>query len=609
MPNRFNTPIQGTPTQNYTSQYVGLPLEELEASLQQSQSRYDSVDALGVAKKSELAGMQAVGNWASKTLAGKKKELDDFTSQYDGKDLGSREVGSAFKQKISDLSEDPDINKIQSFNQKYKQFQANMEKMKETGDYTPENVWQHQKSLSQYSENGDDSGFDSVIEKGVNIEQEAEKYYKSLHSSSAEAMRSIADGQGGSVYYDNKSGGISGGQIYNQANRMLGEFSKSAAGRQAMRRYQMESDQSGKQATQGGANQYLANVLLKAGQGMAYSDSSSGLSTALNKKNDLGREKKKADKEDKTGSYDKVPFGTYMSKQRAVQTDPKTGDFLGTGGAVEAFKEGAAANSAKGILGSLKGGAKAWRDHMFGDGKAPRTDEEKREINSIYSSYTEINKQRMDSGQPLIKDINTYNRMVAQRANKQQELMQYIPLEEKEQKALEYNYVQTGAIRAMRAVDLKNPDAATQTVDDVIRKKFGIGAEDALTDSFMKEHNIHMIGIPSSNPITPKGFGLDIDGLRILVDASASMGNPGEYKPSNDKEAVDINYYNGAQAEAKIGKHEFDMFLKDKRPTVDGKVNSNLGKFQKDGEGNYISTKVIAVFDPESGKTFTRYSK
>lgn len=40
--NRYNTPIQGHPTNNYVPQHVGLPLKEIEAALRAKQEAYDS---------------------------------------------------------------------------------------------------------------------------------------------------------------------------------------------------------------------------------------------------------------------------------------------------------------------------------------------------------------------------------------------------------------------------------------------------------------------------------------------------------------------------------------------------------------------------------------
>jgi hypothetical protein len=601
MPNQYSQPQVVNHQNTYTSQHVGLPLEQIEQALGARQNYYDQIESSGVQAKSYLGGIEGYGNWAQSRLEEKQKDLENFTSQYDNKDLTDKKISREFKQKINDISNDQEIHHIQQTGLLAKQYKSNLEEAKKSGSYTPENIYAHEKALARYSQTGDFGGeFNPAIEKGVNINEEAEKYFKALHADSADYMRKIADGEGGSIAYNNSSGGISGNKIYGQAARMLHEFQSSAAGRQAMRRYQMESEQAGNSVSQQGADQYVAKILLNAGKGFEYSESKSGLATAMDKNQDLKRAKKAKEKEET--SMQGFAASEYKTADHSDLIDEQ-GNVKATGGIFEAANKAMVENQHKGSWESLKAGVKAAKDQLFAK-KGELTPKEVQYQTELLDSFKEVNKQRKDNGLPLYSSPQQYNKAVRESSGKTQQMLMSIPFDPKLQ-TIYKNALETGAFRDMIAIDPQHPEDRTMTIDKMLRKQLDISDKEPLTEKLLKENGVNFVGSADGTGLSPRGFVLDLGGKRVVADNSTALGTPGNWlAPKSDKDAVDLNKYNYKQAEINVGKpHSYEAYRQ--YP----KDHPKAGQFIKDEHGNYIPFKTKTVYDPEVKKTFGRFLK
>ena len=563
MPNMYNTPIQGTPTNNYVSQHTDLPLDTMERVLEARQGEYNATENLGIAERTRLGGIQAIGGWADGVLAGKEKELDDFTKGYDGKDLGSSEVSTAFKQKISDLSADKDLQNIQQFGAKYKEYQANSEAMRKSGDYFVENDYQNSRALARYSQNGDSTGFDSVIDKGVNIQEEAQKYFTALGPDSYETMRSISDGQGGSVYYDNKTGGISSGKITGQAGRVFHEFESSQAGKQGVRRFLMEQgldrDAMENPKVAQAAQQYLAKILLNAGAGYQQTTQSSGLSAAFNTKQ--AKADKKKEKSDEL-STTQISMGESPSNNKLPEFDAND-NIVGSGTSIDAFNEGLANGMSP--TEAIKQG---WRQ-FTGSGKY-QTDADKKQYMPQMDALAHVNETRIKNKE---KPFTQKEWLVT--ANKKVNHSVNAANDKKVQDMYQNMLVDNRGIMGLTAIPQGNTADRNNTFDSVARTMLGIGPKDPISKEQFESLQIKVGSVPSSiSGVSRKAVAVNMGGS--VFYGNLDDGRNPNLVPKTKQERIDHNLFEIGSAQAGGGTYTFDGFNPTTGEIVKTKVIPNI---------------------------------
>jgi hypothetical protein len=541
MPNKYSRPIQDTPIDTY----VGQPLEAMERALTVRQGYYDQIEGLGISAKTALGGIEGYGTYAQTKLQEKQKDLDEFTKQYANQDLTSPDIATAFKQKVSDLSSDPEIQNIQQVSSMVKQFKSNLQEARKDKDFAPENIYKHQKALQKYSETGEiDPTFDATIDKGVDVFDEASKYFKILHESGGDAVASIAAGDGTSVYYTNGSVGISSGKINEHAKNTFNEFLSSAAGRQLQRRYEMQAEQNGQKPTPQGAVQYVAQTFQGIGQGFAWNKSSSTLAGAMNKKADLGR-KAKEDKEKKKQAMLSVPFAEFNSSLEQPEFDDK-GKIKGEGGIWEKF------NQTLESTGSWKKAASSAIDYLTSDEQGVTTAAQAAKYAPMLDAMGEVNSKRVKAGQRPYTDKEWFTS-----AQKKRMVSVDVNLDKKVQDSYENILVNNGAINNLRMIDPKDPSNKNLTGDGIIRKYLDLDEDEPITPDHVKTLNIKVISVPTATSFSPSAIGLSINGKPYLGDLSDAMGNPDQLIPKDAAEATAINQWNYGQAALKGGTHTF----------------------------------------------------
>jgi hypothetical protein len=293
MANMYNQPKQSQFMDSYVSQYVPLPFEEMQKTLLVKQDQYNRMEEYQQNAQIDFAGIEGIQGVDAEYLKEKNNELSSFVQSIEGKDLAAPDISKSIRETVRKITADPNLRTIQANMAKYKEFQANYKKrVEEDGSVRNENMYGFMKSLNNYKNVGFAAGElpDPTIHKDVDEFKDFQKYFEMMEPEERDSIGSLSYDSsegGGKAYYTNTTKGRSAKRVSAQVLNVLEDARSSAAGQQAIRRYQMEMELQGKKPTSKGAMEYLASQIAGVGSGYVFeSTTSSDKAAAYNRKND-----------------------------------------------------------------------------------------------------------------------------------------------------------------------------------------------------------------------------------------------------------------------------------------------------------------------------------
>lgn len=314
MPNRYSQPQ----VVQHERVYAGMPLEEMEKANAYRQLDYNTLLENQHTTSDYLGQIQGVGNWAASQLEQRKKQDAEFVKQFDGVDLTLPQYKNALSERSRSIQNDGTLNKIQSDTKRIQEYQANKDKLISEGGfgYAPENVWAKERAIQNYSETGDLGGFDSTVEKGVDVDEEGRKLYSMIKESGGDILKAMQNDDGTGFEVGSSSKGVSLSTLNNHTNRMLGHFMNSPAGRQLQRRYLMTAEANGMEPSNKDFKEYTRMYLSDIAGGYAHGTSSTTYKQD-NERNDRSAKKKEEDEAAQVtfgGAATNINYGEFVNK-------------------------------------------------------------------------------------------------------------------------------------------------------------------------------------------------------------------------------------------------------------------------------------------------------
>lgn len=260
--NRFSTPTRNQPI----SQFVPRDTRLIAKVLAEKQMRYDREEMRTQAAQDELSQMSGIGEIDQGILRDFGTQMNDIAQQYSNKDLGDPRIAKELRGKMRQIQNDPLIRNTQQTLAAVGKYQADKQKMMLDGEYRREND-PMALQLESYQANGGavNGGLTyGGMAKGVDENEAAEKLFNNLPKTGQYKYAQLGETV-------KKIGweGISNSQIENMMGANIEVFSNTQAGKQALRRYELERregtlpvDKNGEVISRGG---YLGKIVHRAG--------------------------------------------------------------------------------------------------------------------------------------------------------------------------------------------------------------------------------------------------------------------------------------------------------------------------------------------------------
>lgn len=220
----------------YKSQYVPMPLDFMQKSLQAKQAKWDTTQlALDELSDKEFNALQGEDKKKAKAV---QQKIQDFVDESTSKDLGSSEYAREFKNFQRQIKQDKDLKAVQSA---YAQ-QQELEKMKEdwiaegkTLESMPEVWYEADRRLKEYTQGKGYKGNVRLLDigdirPGVDIMANTQKWFDKL----AKDTNTTLNGNEWGITLDKVTG---------SAKNLFNSWLASPEGQQYLRRYDAQQRQ------------------------------------------------------------------------------------------------------------------------------------------------------------------------------------------------------------------------------------------------------------------------------------------------------------------------------------------------------------------------------
>lgn len=301
--NRFFNAERGV----YQSMFVPqeLPQDLMLGVLGQKQKGYNEQEANRI----------ILGEWNQRALEGydtefikqKKKEIESFIGESQGKDLTSPDYIREYQSFVKKFKEDEGIKKVAGAVAKDDAFWKRIEELKkdkDTSAYADVLANEYLTRRKYYTKDTKQGGLgftgdialgDENVLTGVDLIKESKQIFDDIKQSGSEASHLLSDG----IYYKTGYKGVGDKTIQNRVYQMVDTFAKSRAGEQLTAEYnrnlfgeevpsiqlsKLTPDQQSKYEE--GRKKYISDFLTRAGGEFVHGETTTNIAEALNKKGD-----------------------------------------------------------------------------------------------------------------------------------------------------------------------------------------------------------------------------------------------------------------------------------------------------------------------------------
>lgn len=257
--NRFNKPVNS----QVISQFAPKDLNMIAKVLSTKQGRFDQEEAKNELLQDQFSQLSGLGDADNAFIKQKGQELDDIAKEFSGRDLSDHRIAKELRTRSKAIANDPMVMQTQRAVQAAQAHSAAVQEAKSKGNYRPENdPFLQQLQGYQGAQSGQSLQFSGII-KSEDERAAAEKYFDNIPKSGLHNLVQIGDSF-------KKVGweGIGQSRLSEAVQNSVNSFSQSAAGQQALRRYnnlaqagQLPLLRSGQEIT---PEQYITSILASA---------------------------------------------------------------------------------------------------------------------------------------------------------------------------------------------------------------------------------------------------------------------------------------------------------------------------------------------------------
>lgn len=280
---------------NYISQFVPLPLDEIQGALAAKQYTQNQQLALGQELVETSAGWKADPVDAP-YLEQRQKEIQEQVAKLTQQDMTQRDNQQALQNLLQKTAGDQGIQTALATARNRQAIQEQLQKQEGEAKRHDNNAFQAEQAYKQYVAAGGAAAGASFGEYSiapyVDTYAKKKQYYTELKANGGDSIGMLA-AEGGKIAYKNGHLSIDGARINQRTQQIFQDYLNSPEGKQ---------EYNDALATGQDPLKYIWSQLQGTGAGYMYSQSSTNIDSALNK----GRDEKK-EKEAATAAY--LPFG------------------------------------------------------------------------------------------------------------------------------------------------------------------------------------------------------------------------------------------------------------------------------------------------------------